>query len=111
MQHEWASLAQAVEWINGSGGVAVIAHPGRYHLSPREIDDLVEEFRSYGGAGLEVVTGSHTPDQYATFARVARRTGLHASRGSDYHGPGESRADLGSLPQLPSDLKPIWRLF
>jgi predicted metal-dependent phosphoesterase TrpH len=111
VQHEWASLAQAIEWINGSGGVAVIAHPGRYRLSPREVDDLMAEFSAHGGAGLEVVTGSHTPEQCAAFARVARRTGLLSSRGSDYHGPGESRADLGSLPPLPSDLKPIWRLL
>lgn len=111
VRHEWATLAQAVGWIRVSGGSAVIAHPGRYHLSPRELDALLEEFQGHGGAALEVVTGSHTPEQYGTFARVARKTGLLSSRGSDYHGPGESRADLGSLPPLPSDLKPVWRMF
>jgi 3',5'-nucleoside bisphosphate phosphatase len=111
VEHEWATLAQAVDWINASGGVAVIAHPGRYRLSPRELKQLVDDFQSCGGAGLEVVTGSHAPEQYGTFARLARDTGLLASRGSDFHGPGESRADLGSLPPLPADLKPIWRML
>src|SRR5439155_288560 len=39
---------------------------------------------------------------------LAREFGFTASRGSDYHGKGESRADLGALPQLPDDLKPVW---
>jgi len=39
---------------------------------------------------------------------VARRYGFLASRGSDFHSPKESRMDLGQLPPLPSDLKPVW---
>lgn len=108
VEHEWATLVGAVSWIHASGGVAVIAHPGRYKFSKPEMRAFVGEFRDCGGAGIEVVTGSHTPEQYAEFARVAREFGLLASRGSDYHGKGESRADLGDLPQLPGDLKPVW---
>jgi predicted metal-dependent phosphoesterase TrpH len=55
-----------------------------------------------------VVTGSHTPDQYREYADVARRYGFYASRGSDFHGAGEGRIDLGQLPPLPADLKPVW---
>ncbi|MGB7543136.1 MAG: 3',5'-nucleoside bisphosphate phosphatase [Burkholderiales bacterium] len=106
--HEWAALADAVSWIRASGGVAVIAHPGRYKLSPHEMRALLSEFRDCGGAGIEVVTGSHAPEQYGVFARLAREFGLLASRGSDFHGAGESRAELGSLPPLPQDLKPVW---
>jgi len=54
------------------------------------------------------VTGSHSPEQFVEFARISREFGLTASRGSDYHGKGESKADLGALPQLPGDLKPVW---
>ena len=95
-------------WIIGSGGVAVIAHPGRYAFSDLQHDALIDSFRELGGVGIEVITGSHTPDQYDTYARVARNAGLLASRGSDFHGPGESRNDLGALPLLPSGLKPVW---
>jgi len=108
VQHEWATLADAVSWIRASGGVAVIAHPGRYEFSKSEMRVFVGRFGDCGGAGIEVVTGSHTPEQYVEFARVSREFGLLASRGSDYHGKGESRADLGDLPQLPDDLKPVW---
>jgi hypothetical protein len=42
-------------------------------------------------------------------ARLARHFGLKASVASDFHGPGESYADLGMTPPLPDDLVPIWR--
>jgi 3',5'-nucleoside bisphosphate phosphatase len=107
--HRWASLGDAVGWIRGAGGTAVLAHPGRYRLSDLCFDELLREFRDHGGAAIEVVSGSHTPAQYAEFEAVARRVGLQASRGSDFHGPGESRHDLGSLPPLPAALDPVWR--
>ena len=106
--HQWASLAEAVSWIRASGGIAVVAHPGRYNFSKPELHAFLAQFSDCGGAGIEVVTGSHSPEQYLEFARIAREFGLAASRGSDYHGKGESRADLGALPQLPGDLKPVW---
>jgi predicted metal-dependent phosphoesterase TrpH len=106
--HRWATLQQAVGWIRGAGGVAVIAHPGRYNFDAMSYDALFEEFQRLGGAAIEVVTGSHTPDQYAEYARVAQRYGFLASRGSDFHGPGESRVELGDLPALPASLKPVW---
>jgi len=106
--HRWATLQQAVGWIRGAGGVAVIAHPGRYQFDALAYGALFEEFRRLGGAAIEVVTGSHTPDQYDEYARVAQRYGFLASRGSDFHGPGESRVDLGELPALPASVKPVW---
>ncbi|GAA4341116.1 PHP domain-containing protein [Pigmentiphaga soli] len=104
----WAALADAVGWIRAAGGRAVIAHPGRYDYTPLQFDALYDEFIGLGGEGIEVVTGSHTPEQYREYAAVAQRYGLLASRGSDFHGPGESRVDLGQLPPLPSHLKPVW---
>lgn len=106
--HRWARLADAINWIKGAGGVAVMAHPGRYTLSLVEHGALFDEFKALGGEGVEVVTGSHTPDQYALYADVARRYGLLASRGSDFHGPGEGRVELGTLPPLPDNLTPVW---
>jgi predicted metal-dependent phosphoesterase TrpH len=106
--HEWASLGDAVNWIRASGGIAVVAHPGRYKFAKPELHAFLAEFRDCGGEGIEVVTGSHSPEQFVEFARISREFGLTASRGSDYHGKGESKADLGALPQLPGDLKPVW---
>ncbi|WP_326941743.1 3',5'-nucleoside bisphosphate phosphatase [Actimicrobium sp. GrIS 1.19] len=106
--HRWATLKQAVEWIRGAGGIAVVAHPGRYHFSELQRNAMLDEFIQLGGAGIEVVTGSHTVDQYDEYARVAKHFGLRGSRGSDFHGPGESRVDLGELPPLPPSVTPVW---
>lgn len=106
--HQWASLGNAVRWITQAGGAAVIAHPARYRFNPTEEYALFSEFKAHGGIGVEVVTGSHTVAEYSTYADMAREFDLYASRGSDFHGPGESRIDLGTLPDLPSGLRPIW---
>jgi 3',5'-nucleoside bisphosphate phosphatase len=106
--HRWARLDEALGWIRGAGGIAVLAHPGRYALSPLAFEALLDAFVSGGGTGIEVVCGSHSPDQYPHYEAVARRRGLRASRGSDFHGPGESRHDLGSLPSSPAGLDPVW---
>lgn len=106
--HRWAKLGDAVSWIKAAGGEAVVAHPGRYHYTQLEFDTFFGEFIDLGGKAIEVVTGSHTPDQYAEYAAVARRFGFEASRGSDFHAPGPDSIAPGSLPQLPSDLKPVW---
>lgn len=106
--HRWAKLADAIGWIRGAGGEPVIAHPGRYDYTPVEFAALFDEFIQLGGHAIEVVTGSHTPDQYREYADVARRYGFEASRGSDFHGAGEGRVDLGRLPPLPDDLTPVW---
>lgn len=106
--HEWTDLATAVGWIRASGGRAVVAHPGRYGLSAGALDDLLAEFRAAGGEAIEVITGSHSPDQYAMFAEIAWNQGFLASRGSDFHAPGEGYADFGRLPQLVRSLTPVW---
>ncbi|MCD9123794.1 MULTISPECIES: 3',5'-nucleoside bisphosphate phosphatase [Cupriavidus] len=106
--HRWATLGEAVKWIRAAGGIAVMAHPGRYDYTDTQHDALFDEFTALGGGAVEVVTGSHTPDQYRRYADVARHYGLLASRGSDFHGPGEGRVEIGTLPPLPSSLTPVW---
>jgi predicted metal-dependent phosphoesterase TrpH len=108
-EHEWASLDDAVSWITGSGGVAVIAHPGRYDLGRTSRYELMEEFRSLGGQAIEVVTGSHSADQYYEFARMAHQFGLASSMGSDYHGKGLTYIEMGRLPMLPAGCIPVWQ--
>lgn len=108
VHHQWARLEDAVDWIVAAGGVAVLAHPGRYGLKPLGRATLLEEFRRLGGEAIEVVTGSHRPEEYATWRRAAQEYGFLASRGSDFHGPGESPVEPGRLPPLPASLEPVW---
>lgn len=106
--HKWASLRDAVGWITRAGGIAVIAHPGRYDFTPTEEYALITEFMGHGGRGIEVVTGSHTSAEFLKYADTALEFGLLASRGSDFHCPEESRTDLGTLPALATRLTPVW---
>lgn len=108
VDHRWATLEDAVGWIRAAGGVAVVAHPGRYRISNALLRRFLDDFKDVGGEGIEVVTGSHSPDQVHHFARLARHYGFLASRGSDFHGPEESFTDLGRLAPLPADLVPVW---
>jgi 3',5'-nucleoside bisphosphate phosphatase len=109
--HRWASLGDAVRWITGAGGIAVIAHPARYKFTANEEFALFSEFKQHGGRAVEVVTGSHTAAEYVTYAAMAQEFDLAASRGSDFHSPDESHTDLGTLPLLPGQLTPVWELL
>jgi predicted metal-dependent phosphoesterase TrpH len=105
---EWATLEEAVNWIQAAGGLAVIAHPARYGLTRTKVRTLLGAFRELGGSGLEVVSGSHSKDDAYVFARHAREHGLLASAGSDFHGPENPWVELGQLPALPPGCEPIW---
>ncbi len=109
--HRWAALKDAVRWIREAGGIAVVAHPARYRFSANEEYALFTEFKAHGGLGVEVITGSHTAAEYLRYGETAREFGLAASRGSDFHSPGESHTDLGQLPFLPAALTPVWEML
>ncbi len=108
VSHAWATLEEAISWIHGAGGVAVVAHPGRYRLTKAALRKLLTEFKACGGDGIEVLSGSQWAGDVDEMATLARTFGLLASTGSDFHGPGESWIDLGRMPALPPDLVPVW---
>lgn len=114
--HQWAALEDAIKWIRDCGGIAVVAHPGRYiagsgRMGKNNLRELLREFVALGGQGIEVVSGTHTPEQFAEFARYAKELNLFASCGSDYHGPGESFRDVGGLPDFPPGCRPVWEAW
>ena len=111
VDHRWATLADSLAWVHAAGGLVAVAHPGRYKLSRAEMRRFLAEYKDLGGEAIEVVSGSHTQEHVDTFGRYAREYGFLASRGSDFHGPGESYFDLGQLAALPDGLKPIWKAF
>lgn len=111
VSHEWAPLAEAVAWIHAAGGVAVIAHPGRYDIGRGLMLELIEEFKQLGGDALEVVTSNHDAEQVRRFAQLANEFDLLASAGSDFHAPGETWCEPGILPDLPYNCRPVWERF
>jgi predicted metal-dependent phosphoesterase TrpH len=70
----------AVELVVRSGGVAVLAHPGRL-----KDESIVDELVEAGLAGIETFYPSHEPSQIAHFRDVARQHGLVMTAGSDFH--------------------------
>jgi hypothetical protein len=108
IDHEWASLENAVSWINDANGDAVIAHPGRYDLGKKLYPLLLSDFKTFGGTGIEVMSGSQDPSQSKYFAELAKEYGLLTSCGSDFHGPGISHRSIGFVKDLPDQCKPIW---
>jgi predicted metal-dependent phosphoesterase TrpH len=107
----WAELVQAVEWIRGAGGIAVLAHPLRYNLTSGAFKRLLTVFKELGGQGIEVVTGRYNPDEISRLADYAVRFGLSGSVGSDFHSPDNIYVELGRLAPLPEKVQPVWTLF
>lgn len=105
---KWASMEEALQWIHDAGGVAVVAHPARYGMTRTKLRSMLGEFIECGGEGLEVVSSSHNGNEIQTMGQHAVQLGLAASRGSDFHDPGNRWVELGRLPSLPKKCEPIW---
>ncbi|MCK9283520.1 MAG: PHP domain-containing protein [Rhodocyclaceae bacterium] len=106
--HPWATMDEAVDWVHKAGGLAVIAHPGRYRASRRELRRIFTAFKALGGDAIEVLSGTQSDADNRELAKMAREFGFLASRASDFHGPGESWIDIGKMPPLPEGLTPVW---
>lgn len=107
----WAEMELAVNWIIQSGGVAVLAHPLRYKLTPKWMHRLLTAFKQAGGQGIEVVTGRCNADEIKLAAKYANDFELAGSVGSDFHNPANQWVELGRLAPLPVNVKPVWELF
>jgi predicted metal-dependent phosphoesterase TrpH len=108
---EWADMELAVNWIVQSGGVAVLAHPLRYQLTATWIRKLLNAFKGFGGAAIEVITGHYNPDEIRRVADFATRHQLAGSVGSDFHTPNNQWVELGKLAALPNNVQPVWELL
>jgi predicted metal-dependent phosphoesterase TrpH len=105
---DWSTMEDAVTWITGAGGIAVVAHPLRYKLTANWLNRVLTAFKQAGGEGIEVICGRNTPDDNARSALFARKHGLLASTGSDFHEPGKW-VELGRLEKLPEGLEAVWQ--
>ncbi|MGE5654938.1 MAG: PHP domain-containing protein [Bacillota bacterium] len=97
---EFKSGPETIRIIHDLGGVAVIAHPGRYYREPN-IRELVKR---YGMDGVEAYYSSYTPDQTLHYEKMAKELGVIVTGGSDFHGfYSKGDINLGILP-VPSDI-------
>lgn len=105
---DWIPMVEAVSWIRQAGGIAVVAHPGRYKLSADRLRTLFTEFRAAGGGAIEVSSGSQAAADREHLGKLAQQLDLAASLGSDFHGPEIGHAEIGQLAPLPDAVQPVW---
>jgi len=92
----WVSKAcipatDAIALAHSRGAVIAIAHPA-LNLHESEVERLVRE----GLDGIEVWHPKHAPGQIRSLREMTRRMGVIPTGGSDYHGPGRSRHEIGA---------------
>ena len=107
---EWASLEEAIDWIHGAGGQAVLAHPFRYGITRSWLIKVLTAFKQAGGDGMEVVSGRGNRDEFHTALHLAQRFDLAASVGSDFHAPAPY-SQPGVDAVLPAGIVPVWSRF
>ena len=96
------SPQDAIDVIHASGGIAVLAHPGRIKLSAERRFSLMDELVGRGLDGIECSHSDHTEEQTAQFAAYARLRGLLQTGGSDFHAEGRNRV-IGQPQFSPSE--------
>jgi predicted metal-dependent phosphoesterase TrpH len=106
---EWPALTHVIHAIVGAGGVAVLAHPGRYPLSGGARQRLLADFAAAGGTAIEVMSGGNGAQHVEACTVLALKYGLAGSVGSDFHSPKFAWNPLGRSLKLPDCITPVWR--
>ncbi|GAM72413.1 predicted metal-dependent phosphoesterases [Vibrio sp. JCM 19236] len=104
---QWCSMKDAVDAIHAAGGVAVLAHPGRYDLTAKWQKRLINAFVEAGGDAMEVAQPQQSQQERRNLADYAIQYNLLASQGSDFHYP-TPWMELGRNLWLPSGVTPVW---
>ena len=105
---EWVSMEEATKAIIKNNGTPVLAHPLKYGLTQMKLRALVHDFKTEGGAGLEIVSGLTTNDQIYQLQKICQQFELKASTGSDFHQLNKSKIKVGGQADLPLNCPPIW---
>jgi predicted metal-dependent phosphoesterase TrpH len=101
MPSNYITPARAIDVIRDSGGVPVLAHPGRL-----KDDAIIGELIDRGLAGLEVFYPTHNASQTAIFRERAVRHGLVMTGGSDFHDIRHNARGVG-MDIEDADIKPF----
>ncbi|ASW43272.1 MULTISPECIES: PHP domain-containing protein [Eubacteriales] len=91
---KYISLKEAIEVIEKSGGVPVLAHPGN---NVKEDETLLEEIISQGIKGMEVYSSYHSKEQVEFYKNFAKKHNLFLTCGSDFHGKTKPSISIGGI--------------
>ncbi|MCM2265321.1 MAG: PHP domain-containing protein [Desulfuromonadales bacterium] len=81
-------IDEAIALIHAAGGCAVLAHPMFIKADAKELPALIDTLIGLGLDGVECWCGGATNDTVDALLTLARRKGLIATGGSDFHQPG-----------------------
>jgi len=89
---------ESIAQIRAAGGVAVLAHPGRFRGDDDQIgDEVIERYIDAGLEGIEIFYPRHTEAMIAHYSAMAERHGLVPTGGSDDHGLNAEAALIGRI--------------
>ncbi len=86
---------EAATWIREAGGIAAVAHPGRFAGGRFLWDQALPALQAQGIQALEAYYSEHAPHQERHFLHLAGDLGMAVSGGSDYHGAAKPGLALG----------------
>jgi predicted metal-dependent phosphoesterase TrpH len=94
---ERLTARQAIELVQQSGGVAVLAHPVQLRTeNDAQLERIVKDLTDLGLAGLEVMHSDHDAAMVEKYTKLADRYGLIKTGGSDFHGTNKKNINLGT---------------
>ncbi len=89
---ERMTFREAISLIHGSGGIAVLAHPGHtVRDGAFALENTIREMKEAGLDAIEVFSTKHDKDQTGAIYNLAKKYKLAMSAGSDFHGYGKQK--------------------
>lgn len=97
VKRDYITPVEAVEVIKRSGGIPVLAHPGRIDYEGFSFQDLLD----FNFEGIEVFYPAHSKLEREKFLKESLNRNLLVTGGSDNHGPGRGHKNLIGKIRLP----------
>ncbi|WP_250227587.1 PHP domain-containing protein [Anaeropeptidivorans aminofermentans] len=95
MKRELLSSSEAIELIHKAGGIAILAHPGEYGFSEKQLEEMVHELKKQNIDAIEAIYTTNSIYTESFHRDLAKRYHLKISGGSDFHGSNKPEIELG----------------
>jgi len=108
VKDQWPDMDEVIAWIRQAGGTPVLAHPAKYKMTRSKLIRMITDFKKFGGESIEVCSGYQTNETTRSISQLSERFDLSASCGSDFHSIDRPWSQLGKVPDLPKNCRPVW---
>ncbi len=95
VERDLPTPAEAIAWIKGARGIAVLAHPTWVKESAEGLFRLCDTLKQHGLGGIEVHYSTHTKRQTSEYLSLAKQLDLLVTGGSDFHGITKPDIEVG----------------